>query len=315
VLLITSHRNPKYMTISIDRLHPLFAARVNGVDLFRPIDPVDFETILAAVNTYGVLVFQGPKLTPEEQVAFAAVFGPLEPQNGVLKTGREARVTPKLVDISNLDENNAVLNQADRRRMFALGNQLWHTDSSFKQTPASYSLLHAHSVTPEGGETQFVDMRAAWDTLPPKLQAKVEKLWAEHSIFCSRAKLGFTDFTDAERAATPPVHRPVVQVHPGSGRKTLYLASHASHILGWNVPDGRMLIHELIEHATQPQFVYTHRWVEGDLVIWDNRCTMHRGRPYDEANHRRDLRRATIQDPAALKGALGTSDTAPATAA
>jgi len=162
--------------------------------------------------------------------------------------------------------------------MFALGNQLWHTDSSFKQTPASYSLLHAHAVPPEGGETQFVDMRVAWETLPPKLQARIQDLSAEHSIFCSRAKLGFTDFTEAECAATPPVHRPVVRMHPGSGRKTLYLASHASHIVGWPVPDGRMLIRNLIEHATQPQFVYTHRWSVGDLVIWDNRCTMHRHR-------------------------------------
>ena len=241
-------------------------------------------------------MFKGPTLTPEEQVAFASHFGPLESQNGVLTTGRSARVTPRLVDISNLDENNDVLNQADRRRMFALGNQLWHTDSSFKRTPAAYSLLHAHSVTPEGGETQFVDMRVAWETLPQKLQARIEDLWAEHSIFCSRAKLGFTAFTDAERAATPPVHRAVVRVHPESGRKTLYLASHASHIIGWPVPDGRMLIRELIEHATQPRFIYTHRWSVGDLVIWDNRCTMHRGRPYDEANHRRDMRRATIQD-------------------
>lgn len=284
------------MAISISTLHPLFAARVDGVDLSRPVDPADFAAIQAALGEYAVLVFQGPTLTPEEQATFASRFGPLESQNGVLSTGKPARVTPKLVDISNLDENNGVLSQTDRRRMFALGNQLWHTDSSFKRTPASYSLLHAHAVTPEGGETQFVDMRVAWETLSPKLQARIADLWAEHSIFCSRAKLGFTDFTDAERAATPPVHRAVVRVHPGSGRKTLYLASHASHIVGWPIPDGRMLIRELMEHATQPQFIYTHRWSVGDLVIWDNRCTMHRGRPYDEANHRRDLRRATIQD-------------------
>jgi alpha-ketoglutarate-dependent 2,4-dichlorophenoxyacetate dioxygenase len=284
------------MAFSLSTLHPLFAAQVSGVDPSRPIDPSDWAAIQDALGQYGILVFKGPTLTPEEQVAFASHFGPLESQNGVLTTGRSARVTPRLVDISNLDENNDVLNQADRRRMFALGNQLWHTDSSFKRTPAAYSLLHAHSVTPEGGETQFVDMRVAWETLPQKLQARIEDLWAEHSIFCSRAKLGFTTFTDAERAATPPVHRAVVRVHPGSGRKTLYLASHASHIIGWPVPDGRMLIRELIEHATQPRFIYTHRWSVGDLVIWDNRCTMHRGRPYDEANHRRDMRRATIQD-------------------
>lgn len=286
------------MTISIDRLHPMFGARISGVDLSRPIDPADFAAIRGAVHTYGVVAFEGPKLTPEEQITFASLFGPLEPQNGVLAR-KVTRVTPKLVDISNLDENDARLGASDRRRMFALGNQLWHTDSSFKQTRAAYSLLHAHSVTPEGGETQFVDMRVAWDALPAKLQAKIEDLSAEHSIFCSRAKLGFTDFTDEERAATPPVNRAMVEVHKASGRRTLYLASHASHIVGWNVPDGRMLIQELIEHATQPQYVYTHKWAVGDLVVWDNRCTMHRGRPYDQENDRRDLRRATIQDMAA----------------
>jgi alpha-ketoglutarate-dependent 2,4-dichlorophenoxyacetate dioxygenase len=298
------------MAISINTLHPLFAARASGIDLSRPIDAADFGAIKAAVDEYGVLLLQGPRLTPEEQIAFAGLFGTLEPQNGVLTTGIAPRVTRKLVDISNLDENNAVLGQADRRRMFALGNQLWHTDSSFKQTPASYSLLHAHAVPPEGGETQFVDMRVAWETLPPKLQARIQDLSAEHSIFCSRAKLGFTDFTEAECAATPPVHRPVVRMHPGSGRKTLYLASHASHIAGWPVPDGRMLIRNLIEHATQPQFVYTHRWSVGGLVIWDNRCTMHRGRPYDEANHPRDMRRATVQDPGAAEPDFGIGEEA-----
>jgi alpha-ketoglutarate-dependent 2,4-dichlorophenoxyacetate dioxygenase len=201
-----------------------------------------------------------------------------------------------LVDISNLDEKNAVLAAQDRRRMFALGNQLWHTDSSFKKTPAKYSLLHAHTVTPEGGETQFVDTRAAYDALPERMKMRIETLQAEHSIFVSRGKLGFTEFSEEERRANPPVHRRLVRVHPGSGRKALYLASHASHIVGQPVPDGRMLIHELMEHATQPQFVHTHKWAPGDLVMWDNRCTMHRGRPYDEVNHRRDMRRATVQD-------------------
>jgi alpha-ketoglutarate-dependent 2,4-dichlorophenoxyacetate dioxygenase len=285
------------MTIKLSPLHPMFGADVEGIDLLQPISDAAFSTIQMGLDRFGMLVFKGSTLTPEQQVAFATRFGELEAQNGVILSDRPRRVTPQLVDISNLDENNAVLSQADRRRMFALGNQLWHTDSSFKQTPAKYSLLHAHTVTPEGGETQFVDMRVAWETLPPKVQDKIEDLWAEHSIFCSRAKLGFTNFTDAERAATPAVRRAVVRVHPGSGRKTLYLASHASHIIGWPVPDGRMLIRDLVEHATHPQLVYTHKWSVGDLVIWDNRCTMHRGRPYDEANHRRDLRRATIQDP------------------
>jgi hypothetical protein len=172
------------MAISINSLHPLFAARASGIDLSRPIDATDFKAIKAAVDQYGVLLLQGPRLTPEEQIGFAGRFGTLEPQNGVLTTGIGSRVTRKRVDISNLDENNAVLSQADRRRMFALGNQLWHTDSSFKQTSASYSLLHAHDVPPEGGETQLVDMRVAWETVPAKLQARIQDLSAEHSIFC-----------------------------------------------------------------------------------------------------------------------------------
>ena len=285
------------MTIAVKPLHPLFVAEISGFEPGQPLDGVTFDTLQATIDEHAVLVFHGSPMPPETQVAFASRFGTLEPQNGVLTTGIKPRVTRQLVDISNLDENSKVLGREDRRRMFALGNQLWHTDSSFKRTPAKYSLLHAHSVTPEGGETQFVDTRAAYDALPAKMKARVEGLVAEHSIFCSRAKLGFTEFSEEERRATPPVHRALVRVHPGSGRKALYLASHASHIIGWPVPDGRMLLRELIEHATQPQFVYTHKWAVGDLVMWDNRCTMHRGRAYDEANHRRDLRRATIQDP------------------
>lgn len=284
------------MSITVRQLHPLFVGEVSGADLSAPVNAADFAAIQAAIDQHAVLVFHGPRLSQEAQVEFATRFGPLEPQNGVLTTGVAPRITRHLVDISNLDDKNAVLGQQDRRRMFALGNQLWHTDSSFKRTPAAYSLLHAHEVTPEGGETQFVDTRAAYDALSPKLKQRIEGLIAEHSIFTSRAKLGFTDFSDEERRATPPVHRPLVRLHPGSGRKALYLASHASHIVGWPVPDGRMLLRELAEHATQPQFVYTHRWQVGDLVIWDNRCTMHRGRPYDGEAHRRDMRRATVQD-------------------
>jgi alpha-ketoglutarate-dependent 2,4-dichlorophenoxyacetate dioxygenase len=284
------------MTFEARRLHPLFVGEVMGVDLTRPISEATFSEIQRTINRDAVLVFQGEPLSEEQQIAFSTRFGPISGPQGVLQTNIKRRVSDKLVDISNLDEQSRVLDVNDRRRMFALGNQLWHTDSSFKRIPAKYSMLHAHSVTPEGGETQFTDMRAAYEALPPKMKARLEGLVAEHSIFHSRAKLGFTEFSAEERAALPPVHHPVVRVHRGSDRKALYLASHASHIVGWPVPDGRLLIAELIEHATQPQFVYTHTWAVGDLVMWDNRCTMHRGRPYDEVNHRRDLRRATIDD-------------------
>jgi alpha-ketoglutarate-dependent 2,4-dichlorophenoxyacetate dioxygenase len=284
------------MRIAVKQLHSLFVGEVSGVDLRQPIDDATFAEIQAAIDEHAVLVFHGQPLSEAQQIAFSTRFGPIEGSNNVLRSSPRTRLDRQLVDISNLDEDNAVLSAGDRRRMFALGNQLWHTDSSFKRTPAKYSLLHAHVVTPEGGETEFVDMRAAYDALPAATKAKIDGLVAEHSIFHSRSKLGFTEFSAEERAALPPVPQVVVRVHPGSGRKTLYLASHASHIVGWHVPDGRMLIHDLIEHATQPQFVYRHTWKVGDLVIWDNRCTMHRGRPYDEAHHRRDLRRATIED-------------------
>ena len=284
------------MPLEVTMLHSLFGGDVTDVNLSRPIDQAGIDEIQAALDKYGVLIFHGPKLPEENQIAFAERFGPLEGQNGVLATNVAARVSRKLVDISNLDEKNDVLGAQDRRRMFALGNQLWHTDSSFKKTPAKYSLLHAHTVTPEGGETQFVDTRAAYDALPEKTKVRIDTLQAEHSIFVSRGKLGFTEFSDEERRANPPVHRSLVRIHPGSGRKALYLASHASHIVGQNIPDGRMLIHELMEYATQPQFVHTHKWAPGDLIIWDNRCTLHRGRPYDEVNHRRDMRRATVSD-------------------
>ncbi len=284
------------MPLEVTMLHPLFGGDVTDVKLSRSIDQAGIDEIQAALDKYAVLIFHGPKLTEENQIAFAERFGPLEGQNGVLATNVAARVSWKLVDISNLDEKNDVLGAQDRRRMFALGNQLWHTDSSFKKTPAKYSLLHAHTVTPEGGETQFVDTRAAYDALPEKTKARIDTLLAEHSIFVSRGKLGFTEFSDEERRANPPVHRSLVRVHPGSGRKALYLASHASHIVGQNIPDGRMLIHELMEYATQRQFVHTHKWAPGDLIMWDNRCTLHRGRPYDDVNHRRDMRRATVSD-------------------
>jgi alpha-ketoglutarate-dependent 2,4-dichlorophenoxyacetate dioxygenase len=291
------------MPIEVRKLHPLFVAEIGGVALSQPLGDSLVRELTATIDRDAVLVFRGEPLSEEQQIVFSTRFGSMAGLNGVLQTGIKRRVSEQLVDISNLDENNRVLDRNDRRRMFALGNQLWHTDSSFKRIPAKYSLLHAHSVTPEGGETQLCDMRAAYESLPGKMKSRLDGLLAEHSIFHSRSKLGFTEFSAEERAALPPVQHPIVRVHPSSGRKTLYLASHASHVAGWPVPDGRMLISDLIEHATQPQFVYTHTWSVGDLVMWDNRCTMHRGRAYDEARHRRDLRRATIEDSAAAGAA------------
>ncbi len=282
------------MTIVVEKLHDKFAARIRGVDLTKPL-PVDVrKDIQAALDRYAVLVFPGAPLTEDQQADFAENFGQLERSNIIMKV--KARIGGRLADISNIDENEQVFGEYDRRRMFSLGNQLWHTDSSFKKIPAKYSMLHAHVVTPEGGETQVVDTRVAYEALPQKMKDRIDGLVAEHSIFTSRAKLGFTDFTDEERASLPPVARPLVRSHKESGRKALYLASHISHICDMNVPDGKMLVRELLEHATQKEFIYELRWRVGDLMIWDNRCTLHRGRPYDDTLHRRDLRRATLED-------------------
>lgn len=291
------------MPIVVEKLHPLFAARVSGVDLARKLPGDARSAIQAALDQYGVLVFPGVPLTEDQQADFAENFGQLERSNFIMKV--KARIGGRLADISNIDENDRVFGEDDRRRMFSLGNQLWHTDSSFKEIPAKYSMLHAHVVTPEGGETQVVDTRVAYEALPQKMKDRLEGLVAEHSIFTSRAKLGFTDFTEEERASLPPVARPLVREHKESGRKALYLASHISHIRGMNVPDGKMLVRELIEHATQKEFIFELKWQVGDLMIWDNRCTLHRGRPYDDTLHRRDLRRATLEDLeyAAMEGA------------
>lgn len=286
--------------MEIREIHDGFVGEVAGLDLADPGSDAHQPELQAALDRLGVLVFHGTPMNPERQVAWARQFGTLEGEGGhnvnIIKASEKTRLAPQLADISNLDQDNKVLGEQDRRRMFALGNQLWHTDSSFKRVPAKYSALHAHSVTPEGGETQFADMRAAYDALPAGMKDRIDGLVAEHSIFCSRAKLGFTDFTEAERAALPPVQRPLVRVHPVTGRKSLYLASHASHILGWQVPDGKMLLRELMEHATEREFLHTHRWAVGDVVIWDNRCMLHRGRPYDDTRYERDMRRATVQD-------------------
>ncbi|MEM7267618.1 MAG: TauD/TfdA family dioxygenase [Pseudomonadota bacterium] len=283
------------MTIQIDPLHANFAARVTGADITKPLDAETRRKLQSALDQHAVLIIPGPPLNEEQQCEFAENFGELEGKNYIMNT--KARLGGKLADVSNLDQDDAVYGHNDRRRMFNLGNQLWHTDSSFKEIPAKYSMLHAHSVTPEGGETQVVDNRHAYETLTEKMKAKIDGLMAEHSIFTSRAKLGFTDFTQEEKDALPPVLRPLVRMHEESGRKTLYLASHIGRIEGMATPDALMLVRELVEHATHPDNIYEHKWEVGDLMIWDNRCTLHRGRPYDDETHRRDMRRATIEDP------------------
>jgi alpha-ketoglutarate-dependent 2,4-dichlorophenoxyacetate dioxygenase len=284
------------MGISVTPLHPHLGAQIGGLDLTKPVPPSTLAEIEAAFNRYAVLIFPGQPVTDDQQLAFSRLFGPLE-TNPIYAGEKRRRLTrPELSDISNLDPDGRIMAFTNTRRMFNLGNQLWHTDSSFKYVPARASLLSAREVPPKGGETEFADLRAAYDALPEDKQRMLEGLVAEHSIFYSRSTLGFSDFHDDVRRELPPAPQCVVRTHAGSGRKTLYLASHASHIIGWPVEQGRSLIEELIAFATQPQFVYQHPWRRGDLVMWDNRCTMHRGRPYDEANHRRVMHRTTVSD-------------------
>jgi alpha-ketoglutarate-dependent 2,4-dichlorophenoxyacetate dioxygenase len=281
------------MAIQVSPLHPTLGAEVRGVDLTRALTPEVFAEIEAAFNSCGILVFPGQPVSDEQQLAFSQLFGPLEVNPNY--AGAKMRVRPDIADISNLDAEGRVLARGDRRNLFNLGNQLWHTDSSFKRIPAKCSLLSARELPSSGGETEFADLRAAWDALPQSRKRELDGLIVEHSIFRSRSQIGFADFNDEIYSRLPPVSQALVRHHPASGRTSLYLALHASHVVGWPVEEGRALIEELIAFATQPQFVYQHRWTVGDLVMWDNRCTMHRGRPYDDTQ-RRVLHRTTVAD-------------------
>jgi alpha-ketoglutarate-dependent 2,4-dichlorophenoxyacetate dioxygenase len=283
------------MSITVRQLHPLFVGEIAGVDLRRELPPGDVDTIVAALDRYAVVVLHGQDITDAQQIAFSARLGPLETTIKAYRPGHKLRLDAHISDVSNLDEENRLLALDDRRRMNGLGNRLWHTDSSFKATPAKYSLLSARAIPPSGGETEFADLRAAYDALPAAMKAKIEPLVAEHSILHSRSTIGFTDFSDDERARLPAVPQVVVRRHPGSGRKTLYLASHAAMIRNMPVPEGRLLLADLMEHATQREFVYRHHWKVGDLVIWDDRCTMHRARDHDPTVPR-DMHRTTVSD-------------------
>ena len=277
---------------------PGFAARAEGLDLRRPLDPAAIREVDAAMDRYAVLVFPGQALDDAAQLAFGSQFGQVEDTPTLVDQERRRLETARINDISNLGADGKILAADDRRRMFNLGNRLWHSDSSFKATPAHYSMLHSRVIPPEGGETQFADMRAAWDALPAKLQGQVRDLVCEHSLIFSRAMLGFDAFTEEERLRCAPVPQRLVRRHPGSGRLSLYLSSHAGRIRGWQTPEALALLRDLTEHATRREFVYTHEWAVNDLVVWDNRCTMHRGLTYDDKTYPRDMRRVTLTDTA-----------------
>ena len=285
------------MTISIYPFTPDFAAEIGEVDLAKPLSLEDRAAIEAAFRKYAVLVFPAQTLSSDQHVAFASLFGPMEPNiNSYAEEIRKERIDHRVSDVSNLDHDNQILPAASRKRQSGLANRLWHTDSSFRHVPARASLLYARQVAPIGGHTQFADMRAAWDALPAATQARIDGLVALHSIFHSRASIGFTDYGARERAALPGALQVLVRTIPENGRRALYLASHVFRIVGMQDDDAMQLIEELMAHATQRQFIHTHRWRQNDLVMWDNRCTMHRGTEYDERRWKRDMHRATVSD-------------------
>jgi alpha-ketoglutarate-dependent 2,4-dichlorophenoxyacetate dioxygenase len=286
------------MAVSIRQIHPVFVGEVSGVDCAQPLSGADIAAIKAGMDEYGVLVFHDQPLTDEQQLRFTLQFGTMEPGFGNIRahfrTNEEVRTLGSgIADFSNLDGTGKPLPPDSRAYMFKLADRLWHSDSSFKAVSAKYSLLSARVIPGAGGNTEFADMRAAYDTLDEATRALCEDLVCEHSQLFSRGTLGFSDFTDDERRRFVPVLQRLVRRHPVTGRKSLFLASHAGAIVGWPVPEARAFLRELTEHATQRQFVYAHVWRQWDLVMWDNRVTMHRARPYDHTQVR-DMHRTTV---------------------
>jgi alpha-ketoglutarate-dependent 2,4-dichlorophenoxyacetate dioxygenase len=281
------------------RLTPIgteFVAAVECIDLRAPLDAAATAAIHAAMDRYAVLVFHDQPLTDEQQIAFTKSLGKIElnTANNVTRLDQR-RLSIEMSDISNLDQHSNMLARDDRRRAFNLGNRLWHSDSSFKAVPAKYSLLSARTVPSAGGNTEFADMRAAYDALDPETRAEIEDLITEHSLLFSRGQLGFADFTAEERVKFTPVRHRLVRANPATGRKSLFLSSHIGSIVGWPVPEALAFVRDLVEHATQRQFVYAHSWRQYDLVMWDNRQTMHRARRYQDTDEVRDLRRTTLE--------------------
>jgi alpha-ketoglutarate-dependent 2,4-dichlorophenoxyacetate dioxygenase len=282
------------MPVAISQIHPHFVGEVTGVDLRQPLTPQEAADIEAGMDKYALLIFHGQDITDDQQAAFARNFGEREDARGGNVTRKEEyRLNSGLNDVSNLGKDGKPLPRDHRTHLFNLGNCLWHSDSSFRAIPAKFSLLSARVVNPKGGNTEFADMRAAYDALDGETKAEIEDLICEHSLMYSRGSLGFVDYSEEEKQLFKPVLQRLVRTHPVHGRKSLYLSSHAGKVIGMSLPEGRLLLRDLTEHATQGEFVYVHRWTVHDLVMWDNRQTMHRVRRYDQSQPR-DMRRATV---------------------
>jgi alpha-ketoglutarate-dependent 2,4-dichlorophenoxyacetate dioxygenase len=270
-----------------------FYTELSGVAV-RDLDIAEFRKLM---DKYAVIALRRERpLTDDEHVAFSRRLGPLLPMKMLTMVGksRSRFAHPEIIDIGNIDAQGKILPEDDRRRAYNRGNLLWHTDASYDPARGVYSLLSAHVVPPGGADTEFADMRAACDSLPQTTRDRIEDLMVEHSVWYSRALAGMADVSEEEKATRPPSRHRLVHRHPGSGRKVLYLASHASHVIGWPIEEGRALLRELIEFATQPQFTCRHKWRVGDLLIWDNLASMHRGTPFDDTKYPRDMRRTTV---------------------
>ncbi len=283
------------MAVSIKRLRPTFAGEVFGVDCTKPLSPEEVADIDAGMDQYAVLVFREQNLSDDQQIVFTRQFGELESYKTAahIRKRDDARLGPGIADFSNLDKSGKIMSAEDRVWFFKLGDRLWHSDSSFRPIPAKYSLLSGRIIPSWGGNTEFADMRAAYDELDARTKAEISDLVCEHSLRFSREAIGFTDLTEEEIDAFKPVRQRLVRVHPVTGRKSLFLSSHAGTIVGWTIPEARMFLRDLTEHATQPRFVYSHEWRVHDLVIWDNSTTMHRARRFDREEVR-DVRRTTL---------------------
>ena len=284
------------MTLSINAYTPDFVAEIGDVDLSQPLPQADVDAIKQAFWQYGVLVFPEQKLSPQNHIDFAKRFGPIETDRVLAMENAKPRLGAAFADISNLNPEGKIWDANSRQRMYKEGNKLWHTDSSFKYKPGLCSLLYSTTVVPIGGHTEFADQRAAYDALSPDMKARLEGLIAMHAIEYSRQRTGFAEFDPEESKRLPPVPQLLVRTIPETGRKSLYVASHIGAIKGLSAADSEGLFQQLLAHVTQRQFVHVHRWRPNDLVMWDNRCTMHRGTDFDDMRFVRDMRRATVSD-------------------
>ena len=283
------------MTIVIKRKHKHFVAEVSGIDCRQVVTKEDRQLLNEALDQFGVLIFHKQAFTDLEQITFSKTFGEIElAKGGNVTKDKDRRLDVQMADVSNLDKKGNLLGRSDRRRMFNLGNRLWHSDSSYRVIPAKCSLLSCRSVASSGGDTEFAFMPAAYDALDQDTKMEIEELVTEHSLLYSRGQLGFTEFDDEERKAFAPVTQRLVRTNEFTGRKSIFLSSHIGSIVGWEIPEARDLIRELMEHATSQPFVYRHSWSLGDLVVWDNRQCMHRVRRFDDESEPRDMRRTTI---------------------